>query len=224
MAVQSTYKHSFKEYLTKHSQNSIGVLYNLCGSTPKEKLIEEPIDIDNDGVKDTYDLCPNMSGLKVFSRCPDSDGDNIPDSLDKCPNDKNIDRGCPVARETVALQPKEIENFNTKQIIYFQFRLSLLDNNAKAILDNIIAKCENATKVNIHTEGHTDNVAGEDYNQTLSYSRANSTKDYMISKGIIESSITTAYFGEKQPAANNETEQGRTLNRRSDIKITIKND
>ena len=100
--LQFAYKHSFKEYLTKHFQNSIGVYYNL-GKTKKpeqiaEPIIETPIDTDGDGIIDDYDVCPTIKGIKEYAGCPDTDKDGVPDSLDKCvnvPGEISL-QGCPL--------------------------------------------------------------------------------------------------------------------------------
>lgn len=75
----------------------------------------------------------------------------------------------------------------------------------------------NNLKVEIH--GHTDNVGNAGNNQTLSQNRANSVRTYLISKGCKENQLTATGFGETKPVANNDGEEGRSKNRRVEIKI-----
>ena len=86
LALQSTYKHSFEDYLPKHFQHSVGLSVNFGGT-----------DTDGDGIYDNNDACPEEFGLEAFNGCPDSDGDGIEDSKDDCPNvaGKAEFNGCP---------------------------------------------------------------------------------------------------------------------------------
>ena len=67
--------------------------------------------------------------------------------------------------------------------------------------------------------GHTDSTGSDAYNQGLSERRARSVADYLSSHGVQSARIGTRGFGETQPVASNETEEGRAANRRVEIKI-----
>ncbi|WP_296381836.1 OmpA family protein [Winogradskyella sp.] len=84
--VNSTYKHSFEDYLPKHFQHSVGVTFKFGGT-----------DTDGDGIYDKDDACPEEAGLEIFNGCPDSDNDGIQDSKDDCPNTAGLAEfnGCP---------------------------------------------------------------------------------------------------------------------------------
>ncbi|MBF8149159.1 OmpA family protein [Winogradskyella sp. F6397] len=84
--VQSTYKHSFEDYLSKHFQHSVGLTFKFGGT-----------DTDGDGIYDQDDACPEEAGLEIFNGCPDSDNDGIQDSKDDCPNTAGLAEfnGCP---------------------------------------------------------------------------------------------------------------------------------
>ena len=85
---QSSYKHSFEDYLPKHFQHSLGVTFAFGG-----------VDTDGDGIYDNDDACPEEAGLEMFNGCPDSDNDGIEDSKDDCPNEAGLAEfnGCPDA-------------------------------------------------------------------------------------------------------------------------------
>jgi|AntRauTorckE6833_2_1112554.scaffolds.fasta_scaffold17102_2 outer membrane protein OmpA-like peptidoglycan-associated protein len=69
-------------------------------------------------------------------------------------------------------------------------------------------------------EGHTDSQGGDDLNMKLSQERADAVKTYLLANMDIGSHQMEAKgYGETMPLANNETEQGRSLNRRIDIRI-----
>lgn len=67
--------------------------------------------------------------------------------------------------------------------------------------------------------GHTDSTGADAYNQTLSERRARSVADYLSSHGVRSLRIATRGFGETQPIASNDTEEGRAANRRVEIKL-----
>ncbi len=71
----------------------------------------------------------------------------------------------------------------------------------------------------IEVEGHTSSEGGEEFNQKLSEDRANSVRDYMISKGIAANRVTAVGYGYSKPRAGNDTESGRAQNRRIEIRL-----
>jgi len=71
--------------------------------------------------------------------------------------------------------------------------------------------------MHIRIEGHTDNIGSMEYNIDLSQKRAQAVKDYLVGKGIDESRVSTVGFGYERPIAPNDTEEGRSLNRRAEI-------
>ncbi|GAX60515.1 outer membrane protein and related peptidoglycan-associated (lipo)proteins [Candidatus Scalindua japonica] len=73
----------------------------------------------------------------------------------------------------------------------------------------------------VRIEGHTDDIGSMKYNMDLSSKRAQAIKDYLVGKGIDPSRITTIGLGYTQPIADNDTPEGRALNRRAEI-IPIK--
>ena len=188
-------------------------------------IIEKP-DSDGDGVTDDMDLCPNVAGLAEYAGCADTDGDGYPDTLDKCPNQKGTDNGCPVPvvveeeEETVpvvTVAPKEISS-----AIYFDFDSSELNNNAKEVLDILSQEAKDRSEVNIQVDGYADSIGSDNYNKSLSQKRINSVMDYLVSKGVDKSLFTTNNYGEENPAATNNTKEGRALNRRAKLKVTLK--
>ncbi|MBK6635569.1 MAG: OmpA family protein [Chitinophagaceae bacterium] len=70
-------------------------------------------------------------------------------------------------------------------------------------------------------DGHTDSQGKDEYNQTLSEERAASVRAYLVSKGIDESRLSSAGYGETTPVADNKTAAGRAKNRR--VEMTLRN-
>lgn len=71
----------------------------------------------------------------------------------------------------------------------------------------------------ILVEGHTDSTGSESYNLDLSQRRADSVKNLIVMRGISSGRIETKAYGESLPIADNNTETGRAMNRRVEIKV-----
>jgi OOP family OmpA-OmpF porin len=101
----------------------------------------------------------------------------------------------------------------------FDFDKSVLRPDGKKAIDDALAKLRGVDLEMVIATGHTDSIGTAQYNQRLSERRAASVKDYLVSKGIPASKITTIGKGESQPVATNKTAEGRQKNRRVDIEF-----
>jgi outer membrane protein OmpA-like peptidoglycan-associated protein len=109
---------------------------------------------------------------------------------------------------------------NFKEKVLFAFNESDLSNNAENNLNklsNILAKYPETDIVII---GHTDSKGTNSYNQTLSERRANSVSYYLRNHNISAARITVQGLGETDPIASNDTDEGRSMNRRVEFVIT----
>ena len=106
--------------------------------------------------------------------------------------------------------------------IYFDFDKWNIRPDAAAELDRLVFAMQNNPTMVISGESHTDSRGSNSYNQTLSQKRAESMRDYVISKGINASRISGAGKGETDLAiscSSNCTEDQHQLNRRCVFKI-----
>jgi outer membrane protein OmpA-like peptidoglycan-associated protein len=71
----------------------------------------------------------------------------------------------------------------------------------------------------IDVYGHTDSTGSDTYNQTLSENRARAVADYLSSRGVSSQRLRSQGYGETRPVASNNSEEGRSANRRVEIKI-----
>lgn len=71
----------------------------------------------------------------------------------------------------------------------------------------------------IYVSGHTDNVGNSAANQALSLKRAEFAKAFLLKKGLPASRLVVEGLGDKQPVADNSTEEGRAKNRRTEISV-----
>lgn len=106
--------------------------------------------------------------------------------------------------------------------VNFDFNKSSLTNESYPILYNAAEVLLTHPGINVEIQGYTDNVGSADYNQKLSEKRAETVKNFLISKGISSSRLTTVGFGESKPVVDNSTPGNRALNRRIEFKVTNK--
>jgi len=103
--------------------------------------------------------------------------------------------------------------------IFFDFAKATLRPESTNELDRIVKLLIENPRIVVEISGHTDNVGSDNYNKKLSGDRAKSVVDYLISKGIASSRLTSKGYGFDQPIAPNDTEVGRQMNRRTEFKI-----
>ncbi|MBC7862534.1 MAG: PD40 domain-containing protein [Bacteroidia bacterium] len=103
--------------------------------------------------------------------------------------------------------------------IFFDFDKATLRSESVSELEKLNRFLKENPTVKIELSGHTDNKGTKEYNQKLSESRAKAVVDYLISKGISASRLTFKGYWFSQPISENDTEEGRQLNRRTEFKI-----
>ncbi|MEO6540694.1 MAG: OmpA family protein, partial [Ferruginibacter sp.] len=177
-------------------------------------------DTDKDGVNDEVDKCPTVPGLARYQGCPipDTDGDGVNDEEDKCVNDKGpaSNFGCPVINEEII---KKVNR--AAQNIFFETAKAKLLAKSFPKLNEVVTILNENPSYKVQIDGHTDSQGKDDYNQGLSDERAASVKAYLVSKGIAESRLSSAGYGETKPVADNTTAAGRAKNRR--VEMTLSN-
>jgi outer membrane protein OmpA-like peptidoglycan-associated protein len=163
----------------------------------------------------------------------DSDGDGVPDERDQCPNTpagtQVNEVGCPLAPppckspeagQKADLSGCAVGDTVTLRGVNFDFDKATLTLNAKTILDDVAAALLAAPDIRFEIGGHTDSKGSDSYNQHLSEQRANSVMQYLGEHGVEAPRMTAAGYGETQPIADNNTDEGREINRRVELKIT----
>lgn len=133
----------------------------------------------------------------------DSDGDGVPDSIDLCPDTPRGDRvdargcSCDITRQ-----------------VEFAFDSAELTAAGRATLDEVADELSRLQFMVGSVTGYTDSVGDAGYNQRLSERRAQSVADYLEGKGISAARLEAIGMGEANPVADNDTAEGRALNRR----------
>lgn len=119
------------------------------------------------------------------------------------------------------LQIKVVTKYNRvyELKIHFAPNKSDLYPAAKTEIDKLYDEMVKNVTMKIEVAGHTDNVGDDAVNLQVSQKRANAIKAYLVQKGISEKRIIAKGYGETAPIADNNTEEGRTRNRRIEIRM-----
>jgi outer membrane protein OmpA-like peptidoglycan-associated protein len=205
-------------------------------------------DKDKDGIADKDDACPDVAGVKSLKGCPDADGDGVADKDDKCPDTKRgikVDAsGCPADQDkdgvadseddcpTVAgtkanrgcpekqAEAKPAETGIEKIVpVYFDYDKSSYKSGEKAKVDKVISLLKKNKDYKVNIVGYTDNKGTDEYNLNLSKRRINTVVNSLTSGGIKKARISTEAKGKANPGSNNDTDEGRAMNRRVEFEI-----
>ena len=103
--------------------------------------------------------------------------------------------------------------------VNFAFDKSDLLPESYPVLDKAVDLLNDKKGVNVEIEGYCDYIGTVEYNQKLSVERAQTVKSYLVSKGINENRLSTIGYGKSNPIADNETADGRAMNRRIVFRI-----
>jgi len=218
---------------------------NIAGS----KRFNGCPDTDGDGIVDKTDKCPDVAGSAKYRGCPDTDGDGMTDDIDECPNTpgKRANRGCPdtdsdgdgivnskdqcpsVAGPASNGGCPIVEISQEAQTVFeealrgiqFETAKAVIKTSSYPILNNVVRVMQNNPTYKLSIEGHTDSQGNEASNLDLSQRRADAVKLYLVNNGIDTSRMTTVGYGEAVPVADNNTPEGRALNRRVEFKVSF---
>lgn len=139
----------------------------------------------------------------------DTDGDGVLNDVDRCPT---TPAGARVDTNGCWVTP----------IAYFDFDKDYLKPEFHFGLDEIAAVLRNNPEVTMVLEGNCDSIGTEAYNLGLSDRRANQVAKYLINAGVPAANLSTVGYGFSNPAASNDTDEGRALNRRTELVPSIR--
>jgi len=168
-------------------------------SADMDKLLK---DADGDGVSDFFDKCPGTAqGVKV-----DGAGCDLPkDTMPKVVVQQVTDEDRRLVRDAIENLEFETGKASIKPSSYGPL--------------NRVAELLKTKNFSLKLAGHTDNVGAAASNMRLSKERAESVKQYLVSRGANPSRIEATGYGETQPIATNKTAAGRQKNRRVEFTL-----
>jgi OOP family OmpA-OmpF porin len=101
--------------------------------------------------------------------------------------------------------------------VLFDFNKSTLQPASDAVLRQVADLLAKDKTLKIEVQGHTDNVGGDAYNQTLSEARARAVADWLTKHGVAAARLSARGYGKTKPVADNSNDEGRAKNRRVEI-------
>ena len=192
---------------------------SLCPGTPAGISLDPdgcPLYSDADAVPDYQDECPGTApGVPVdVNGCPrDTEVDGVADYRDACartPPGPRVDaRGCPLAGERIAI----VTNIN------FDFDHTDVRDDVRKRLSRVIQLLKEMPEVDVKIVGYTDDIGSAQYNLSLSLRRAESVRDYIVTRGIDDMRLSVAGRGKTEPLVSNSTPEGRAVNRRVEFVV-----
>ena len=112
-----------------------------------------------------------------------------------------------------------VEKVSIRATAHFDFdRATIKPEDRDAILAEV-GKMKGVTWQTVTATGHTDAIGPAGYNARLSAKRAQTVKSYLVAKGLVPSMIKTQAKAAAAPLADNESEAGRSKNRRTEIEF-----
>ena len=204
------------------------------------------LDVDEDNIVDNQDLCDNSLlennimpyGCKKMTR--DGDGDGVFDSKDKCPltpkNVKVSPDGCALDGDMDGVKDYKDQCLDTpigyevndvgcaislNLGVNFKYYSDVIEKGSFENIAKFAAFIKKNTNYQLNVVGHTSSKGDEELNMVLSKKRAVSVKKALVKLGVPADAITTEGRGENEPIADNSTVDGKLLNRRVEIEITI---
>lgn len=208
-------KDGIANYLDEEKDTPEGTPVDSKGRKVESKLG----DMDSDGVKDEEDFCPTIAGSKSAQGCPDADGDGVADFIDACPNEKGTKENHGCAKKANSEMGDASKLPADVRALQFDLGKATIKNKYKKTLDLLAKTMKSNPNFNLVISGHADPTGTEALNNQLSQERADAVKNYLVSKGVDASRLTTQGFGSTKPVASNDTEAGRAQNRRVDFGV-----
>ncbi len=119
----------------------------------------------------------------------------------------------------IALQPIEKGASIILKNIFFESKKAVLQQASFVELDKVFAIMQENPTLIIQVNGYTDNVGKPADNMLLSNNRSKAVINYLVAKGIAAKRLVSKGFGETKPIANNNTDQGKAQNRRTEMSV-----
>jgi outer membrane protein OmpA-like peptidoglycan-associated protein len=104
--------------------------------------------------------------------------------------------------------------------VLFDFNKYTLKPDAREKLAKVSGILLSYPGLTLQVEGYTDNIGTDDYNQKLSEQRADAVRDYLVTQGVAQPSISATGYGKSSPVADNSTNEGRAQNRRVQLVVS----
>lgn len=197
------------------------IIYTLCMNIYDEES-HEPVEAAArlTALTDTVVLYAAQASDDGFIETPLTEGDYIAHltATGYMPKDDTIR----FVRDTADIYLRHIkEGIKVKiENLFFATNKTVILPTSEQAMSDLAAFLIQNPSVTIHITGHTDAVGSDEANQILSEGRANAVRADLIKRGVAAERMTAEGKGEREHVADNDTEEGRQLNRRVEFTIT----
>lgn len=121
--------------------------------------------------------------------------------------------------KTIPLQKFQVGNKIALKNVFYDYGKATLRPESLFELNQLVKLMSVNTDIRIEIASHTDSQGSTEQNQKLSQARSQSVADYLFAAGISKDQLVVKGYGETRPIASNDNEEGRQLNRRTEITI-----
>lgn len=184
------------------------------------------VDSDGDGIVGSADQCPghaeDLDSFEDADGCPegDNDSDGLADANDMCPIHPETKNGFEDLDGCPDEVPEQVQLFTgVIHGIHFELSSAEIRPVSTEVLDAAVKVFKEYKALRIEVSGHTDPVGTKEINSSLSRRRADAVKWYLVDHGIEPHRIATVGHGASKPVADNESEEGRSKNRRIEFQL-----
>ncbi|WP_226178487.1 OmpA family protein [Hymenobacter lucidus] len=219
-------------YTINYIKNAIirGKVYSLRDSTviPGVELVFSGTQADKTALSyrdvtkpETGDYQVNVLSGRTYQVAVSKDGKNIETQEFAVPISTNDST---VIEKNFYVPYVDTTNANLAQFkkIYFDTDKYKLRPESIKELNNISGILKANPGINISIEGHCDSRNTDEYNIVLGQNRADAAYNYLKKNGIAETRLTTVSYGERKPAATNDSPENMQLNRRVEFRVILK--
>jgi len=144
------------------------------------------------------------------------------DNFDYEKFEKTIEQNIPKKLISEKIVIKDVPQKNDKLILLgvgFKFNSSKLTHDSYPVLYHVSKILKENPNLKIEIEGHCDSIGTTAVNQRISQQRADVIKLYLLERDIDENRISAVGYGSSKPIAENNTPEGRAMNRRIEFKV-----
>jgi adhesin transport system outer membrane protein len=214
--VQRAYRNATQDLMLAQVRtlSGMGILLDSLGLSGREAQALEYIDTVRPEDADVGGRCPDGA--------PDALYINKEALLASVLADANFNDSQSITVETVDIAGESTDRVRMDVSVNFDYKSADLSEQSVPPLDDAAMLLRKFADADAIVAGYTDSVGSQAYNVILSKQRAGSVREALINDyGIDPSRLTAIGYGEDSPIADNETEAGRTLNRRVELVIDV---
>ncbi len=176
------------------------------------------VDLSNNEVVATDETDDGMYNVKVnapgrYSVTADAPGYLFGSAL------YEVDKDGRILKSTGDIKLAPSADGRVRLLVFFDFDKATLQSASYPELNRAVALMKANTNMRVEIAGFTDAQGTDAYNKDLSQRRANSVREYLVRQGVEGSRLTAVGYGEDNPVATNDTEDGRADNRRVEFVV-----